>query len=71
MMPWITLSWSLIFIILAAGFSEVGYIALSIIFLRAAELLFLISIVIFPISLCRVRRFTIHPPHNFELGNRK
>jgi uncharacterized membrane protein YtjA (UPF0391 family) len=63
MLPWIMLSWSIIFFILAIIANGMDFITLASGLLSIAKILFLISAILIPISLFYIRRTTGHHYH--------
>lgn len=68
MLPWITLSWSLIFIIVAAGLNWFGFTALAYVCILMAKILLLLSAVLFPISLWSFRRVPVTQLHKLAFS---
>jgi uncharacterized membrane protein YtjA (UPF0391 family) len=63
MLPWITLTWSIIFLVLAIIANGMGFATITSGLLSIAKILFLLSAILIPMSLFSIRRTTFNRYH--------
>ena len=63
MLPWITLTWSIVFLVLALIANGMGFTMLTSGLLSIAKILFLLSAILIPTSLFSIRKTTFNRYH--------